>query len=424
MHDQDGHALRRAGKAIGEHRQAAAAWPFATSSVCDGGMTGAFKNPVTVRRVRQMRDPATSLFSACACIGAGRSSTFVYKARRAACVRPPALQRRRFPCVPAAKYARRLTRSQHAAHARATAGSQRRAAERFAKAMPGTVVPGPAAGSSTERQVRRLPAFSGAKFIHTAAENIPLITKKGRAYTWLFDLRRVFMQRQALEQIAHAFWERNAARAPFQLGGLETAAIPLLTALLLTAPKQRGAVNGFIIRKDRKTTGLGNAIEGAVLDLPIVLVEDSLNSGNSAEKARALVSMAGHPLDEVFVVVDFLSKAGMQWRKTHGIAVQSLFTLKDFDLPPDHSTQHPTQGYRKLWRTATPGGFAYHVVPKSAPLLVGNTLLHSCDAAKMQAFSAETGGLVWEYQVTGAAYTRKGIWSCPAYHDGRLYFGA
>lgn len=260
--------------------------------------------------------------------------------------------------------------------------------------------------------------------LHTSAEHIPLITKKGGAYTWLFDLRRVFMQREALEQIAHAFWERNATREAFQLGGLETAAIPLLTALLLTAPKERGPVNGFIIRKDRKTTGLGNAIEGEVLDLPIVLVDDSLNSGNSAEKARAVIAMAGHTLREVFVVVDFLSRAGMQWRKTHGIAVQTLFTLKDFDLPADQSAPHPTQGYRELWRTATPGGFAYHVVPKSAPLLVGDTLFRGCDAAKMQAFSAATGGLLWEYPVSGAAYTRKGIWSCPAYHDGRLYFGA
>ncbi|WP_022972747.1 PQQ-binding-like beta-propeller repeat protein, partial [Xanthomonas maliensis] len=260
--------------------------------------------------------------------------------------------------------------------------------------------------------------------LHTAADNIPLITKTGGAYTWLFDLRRVFMHREALEQIAQAFWERNGAREPFQLGGLETAAIPLLTALMLTAPAHRGAVNGFIIRKDRKTTGLGKAIEGEVLDIPIVLVDDSLNSGNSAEKARAVIAAAGHQLHDVFVVVDFLSKAGLQWRKTHDITVQSLFNLKDFDLPVDRKTPYPTQAYRELWRTVTPGGFAYHVVPKSAPLLVGDLIFRGCDAAKMQAFSAHTGGLVWEYPVAGAAYTKKGIWSCPAYHDGRLYFGA
>ncbi|WP_244667475.1 PQQ-binding-like beta-propeller repeat protein [Xanthomonas sp. D-109] len=276
-------------------------------------------------------------------------------------------------------------------------------------------------GTMTMQSLRDLIQTVG---LHTSAENIPLITKKGGSYLWLFDLRRVFMRRAALEQIAEAFWERNAARPPFQLGGLETAAIPLLTALLLTAPKERGPVNGFIIRKDRKTTGMGNAIEGDVLDLPIVLVDDSLNSGNSAEKARAVIAAAGHALDEVFVVVDFLSKAGMQWRKTHAISVQTLFTLKDFDLPPEQSAPPPTQAYRELWRTATPGGFAFHVVPKSAPLLVGDMIYRGCDAAKMQAFSAETGGLVWEYPVTGAAYTKKGIWSCPAYHDGRLYFGA
>ncbi|WP_369929836.1 PQQ-binding-like beta-propeller repeat protein [Xanthomonas sp. NCPPB 2632] len=260
--------------------------------------------------------------------------------------------------------------------------------------------------------------------LHTQAENIPLITKKGGAYTWLFDLRRVFMQRDTLLQIAHAFWERNAAREPFQLGGLETAAIPLLTALMLTAPAERGPVNGFIIRKDRKTTGMGNAIEGDVLDLPIILVDDSLNSGSSAEKARTVIGMAGHRLAEMFVVVDFVSRAGLAWRDTHGITVQTLFTLKDFDLPDDVRAPFPTQTYRELWRTATPGGFAFHVVPKSAPLLVDNLIFRGCDAAKMQAFSAETGGLVWEYAVTGAAYTKKGIWSCPAYHDGRLYFGA
>jgi len=260
--------------------------------------------------------------------------------------------------------------------------------------------------------------------LRTKTENIPLITTKGKQYSWLFDLRRVFMQRQTLEEIAHAFWERNGSHEPFQLGGLETAAIPLLTALMLTAPKERGPVNGFIIRKDRKTTGLGNIIEGSVNDLPVILVDDSLNSGTSAEKARAAVSIAGHEVREMFVVIDFLSRAGMSWRRTHGIRVQSLFTLNDFDLSIDPTPTRPRQAYRQLWRTATPGGFAFHVVPKSAPLLVGDRIYRGCDAAKMQAFSAETGGLLWEYQATGAANSKKGIWSCPAFHEGRLYFGA
>jgi len=260
--------------------------------------------------------------------------------------------------------------------------------------------------------------------LRTKEEKIPLITTKGKEYSWLFDLRRVFMQRDTLEQIAREFWRRNEFNEPFQLGGLETAAIPLLTALMLTAPKERGNVNGFIIRKDRKTTGLGNAIEGIVNHLPIILVDDSINSGTSAEKARAVISMAGHEIRMMFVVIDFLSKLGMSWRQSNNISVQSLFTLEDFNLSFDHNPPKPPQAYREIWRTATPGGFAFHVVPKSAPLLVGDRIYRGCDAAKMQAFSAETGGLIWEYQTTGAASSKKGIWSCPAFHDGRLYFGA
>ncbi|UDJ84674.1 outer membrane protein assembly factor BamB family protein [Kosakonia oryzae] len=260
--------------------------------------------------------------------------------------------------------------------------------------------------------------------LHTEESGVPLINKRGGNYHWLFDLRRVFMDSQALEAIALEFWRRNSHREPFQLAGMETGAIPLLTALLLTAPSSRGKVNGLIIRKERKTSGLGKAIEGEIKDLPIILIDDTINSGRSAEKACAMLSMSGHEVREMFVVIDFESNSGKRWRHQRGITMQALFNLHDFNLPTEISSVIPTQSYREHWRVATPGGIAYHVVPKSAPLLVGNRLYRGCDAAKMQAFSAATGSLIWEYKVTGVIGSRKGIWSSPAYYEGKLYFGA
>lgn len=260
--------------------------------------------------------------------------------------------------------------------------------------------------------------------LHFGDEGAPLINKRGGRYNWLFDLRRVFMDAHALTAIAAAFWQRYADHPPFQLAGMETGAIPLLTALMLSAPPQRGAVNGVIIRKARKTSGLARALEGELRDLPVLLLDDTLNSGTSAEKACAVLSMAGHEVRELFVVIDFQSERGMHWRERRGITVNTLFTLADFDLPADTRSPAPTQAWRERWRTATPGGIAYHVVPKSAPLLVGDRLYRGCDAAKMQAFSTETGGVLWEFEATGAAGSRKGIWSSPAYHQGRIYFGA
>lgn len=259
---------------------------------------------------------------------------------------------------------------------------------------------------------------------HMSSDNAQLITKQGGSYAWLFDLRNVFLRRTELECMADAFWETYSDLENFQVAGLEMAAIPLLAAVMLKAPSERGEVNGLIIRKNRKPTGMGNAIEGRILDMPVVLIDDSLNSGSSAEKARSVLSMHGCELREMFVVVDFESHQGVSWRKRNGVSVRSLFTLEDFDVPPIQGRRYPTQTYRELWRTVTPGGFPFHIVPKSAPLLVGGRIFRGCDAAKMQAFSAETGGLIWEYQATGAAYTKKGIWSCPSYHDGKIYFGA
>lgn len=251
----------------------------------------------------------------------------------------------------------------------------------------------------------------------------PLISPKGHLQNWLIDLRSVFMHRQTLGHIAQEFWGRFESHSRFQLCGMETAGIPLLTALLLMAPPEHANINGFIVRKERKTTGQGNIIEGVISDEPIVFVDDIINSGSSAEKARVAIAARGHRIGEMFAVIDYHSRRGMHWRQKHNIEVSSLFYLTDFKQklkadPPPYSCD-----YQELWHTAIEGGFPFHVVPKSTPLLIDGLIYRGCDAGKMHAFDASTGEIVWEYQATGVA-TRKGIWSSPAFHEGRIYFGA
>ena len=167
---------------------------------------------------------------------------------------------------------------------------------------------------------------------------------------------------------------------------METAAIPLLSAILFSCPKERAPLNGLIIRKERKTTGRGRAIEGDLTQAPIVLIDDILNSGESAEKARVVLEAVGRKIDEMFVVIDYRSSRGADWRKAHGVAVHSLFTLPEFGLELRKDPPRPPQHYRQLWRAAVPGGFPFYVVPKSTPLLVGDVIYRGCDAGKMHAF--------------------------------------
>jgi orotate phosphoribosyltransferase len=251
-----------------------------------------------------------------------------------------------------------------------------------------------------------------------------IISQKGGLQNWLIDLRHVFLDRQALTAFATSFWQRFDAKGAFQIAGMETAAIPLLTAVLLMAPERRVAANGFIIRKQRKPTGLGRVIEGEIIpDVPIVLIDDIFNSGSSAEKARNALETEGFNIDALFVVIDYRSRKGQAWQKDNHIAVQSLFTLDDFGLTLRGDQRPPSQKYQLLWRRNVSGAFPFYIVPKSTPLLVDKTLYRGSDSGLMHAFDATSGAILWEFQATGVA-RRKGIWSSPAYHDARVYFGA
>jgi orotate phosphoribosyltransferase len=258
--------------------------------------------------------------------------------------------------------------------------------------------------------------------VHKRSEGAVIISPKGRPQNWLIDLRRVFLQQGVLEQIALAFWTRFQDQRPFQIGAMESAAIPLLTALMIYAPKEREGLNAFLIRKERKGAGSSDAIEGEVTDEPILLIDDVINSGASAEKARAVIAQAGHRIAKVFVVVDYRSKRGVRWRAERAIEVSSLFTPADLNLAVEHDSPAARQRYLPLWRAETAGAFPYNVVPKSAPVLTGRLLYRGSDAGRMQAFDAHIGTIVWEYTVKAAG--RKGIMSTPLVHDGRLYFGA
>ena len=67
----------------------------------------------------------------------------------------------------------------------------------------------------------------------------PVVSPKGHGQGWLIDLRMTLLDGASLELIADLFWERFAGRLPFQVGGLEAGAIPLVVAIAM-AGQQRG----------------------------------------------------------------------------------------------------------------------------------------------------------------------------------------
>src|SRR5262249_60680630 len=99
----------------------------------------------------------------------------------------------------------------------------------------------------------------------------------------------------------------------------------MLRGLALVGARMGKSVSVAIIRKERKRTGLGRNIEGDLPDGPVILIDDVIHTGRSAEKARAVLAQAGGPIARVFVVVDYPAAAGLAWRQRLSLEVTSPF---------------------------------------------------------------------------------------------------
>src|SRR5579864_8652370 len=80
------------------------------------------------------------------------------------------------------------------------------------------------------------------------AEGLRLTQRGG----WLFDMRAVFLQPEYLNAYAEVFWDRFKDKLPFQVGGIETAGIALVTAIIMKGHERGTPFNGFFVRKSRK----------------------------------------------------------------------------------------------------------------------------------------------------------------------------
>lgn len=71
------------------------------------------------------------------------------------------------------------------------------------------------------------------------------------------DFRRIIFRKEMLESVAEAFWSQFKSKTPLQVCGLETAALPIVSAIALQQPDSfKGSMAAFFMRKSRKKTVL------------------------------------------------------------------------------------------------------------------------------------------------------------------------
>ena len=259
-----------------------------------------------------------------------------------------------------------------------------------------------------------------------ASSQTPIVSQSGERFSrWLFDFRALLLSPQWIDTYAELFWERYAQQYPFQVAGMETSGIPLVTAIVMKSVQRGMPVNGFFLRKSRKKTGLMKFVEGTPNGEKVILVDDLINSGQTLDKERVILTDHGLTVSDMFVILSFRERSAYTSFNEKNVALSCLFTLKDFDLPL-HATKSdlvPRDDFEVVWRYHAPVPSHHLVVPKSAPVSDGQRIYFGCTDGIFRAINASNGTLAWDFK-TGRHAKGKGILSSPYLHDGILYFGS
>ena len=114
------------------------------------------------------------------------------------------------------------------------------------------------------------------------------------------------------------------------VGGLTLGADPIVGAMIAWTQLQGRGLMGFLVRKEQKSHGTANRIEGPFdRSLPAAIVDDVITKGGSALAAYDAVKEAGGDVRVVACVVD-RGEGGAEQFAELGVPFRSIFTIREF----------------------------------------------------------------------------------------------
>jgi orotate phosphoribosyltransferase len=115
--------------------------------------------------------------------------------------------------------------------------------------------------------------------------------------------------------------------SPDSVGGLTMGADPVTFAISHTSAIQQRPIRAFSVRKEAKSHGTGNRIEGPFhIGDKVVVIEDVITTGKSALQAIDAIEEAGGVIVGVLAVVD-RNEGGREAILRRGYSVLSLTTI-------------------------------------------------------------------------------------------------
>lgn len=249
--------------------------------------------------------------------------------------------------------------------------------------------------------------------------------RKGKTRDWGFDVRGFVLDTNNADLIFEAFWDKYKDLYPFQIAA-ETLAGSLTAQLLSIKAKEKGVnLNCFLVREERKATGLQKNIEGGIIEgKPIVIVDDLFNSGGTISYLLEILKQRELKIHSLFVFVDYSNKIGKNFLQDSEIKLQSFFKLSDFGIKPNKSTwsQHQIK-FEPMWIFQSSVPSLCYPVPKSTPAQDKDCLYFGTDEGLFYALNKKDGLIKWSFK-TGEHIQKKGIFSCPLILNNLVFFGS
>ena len=154
----------------------------------------------------------------------------------------------------------------------------------------------------------------------------------GKKSDFYFNGKTTTLRPDALNYAARIFIDMMRPAQPDRIGGLTLGADALIGAITAFSFDLGMPMEGFIVRKEPKSHGTGQWIEGPELKRgqKIAIVEDVVTTGGSAVKAieRVRESLPDADIVGVYALVDRLD-GGQEVMDKLGIPLHSVFTKDD-----------------------------------------------------------------------------------------------
>lgn len=183
---------------------------------------------------------------------------------------------------------------------------------------------------SDPRRKRLKEIFNEKAFLRKKPEEEPFKLASGGTSFVFFDCKEVTQDPEGISLIAELIFDHISKYDVDSIGGIQTGAIPIGTAVAQLSFIRKRPIQGFWVRQEKKTHGTEKWIEGNLKpNSNVVVVEDVTTKGNSVFESIERVRELNCKILEVISLVD--REEGARKRLADaGYHFTSMFTISEF----------------------------------------------------------------------------------------------